>query len=255
MRIFCTNQEKGLFLFKYQSQKMQASLILIPVPLGETPIEQVLPDYNRGQILSIKYFIVENIRSARRFLKKTDASINIDDLTFYELNKHTNLEQIETYLQPIANGYSVGVISEAGCPAIADPGADIVAIAQRKNIKVVPLVGPSSILMSLMGSGFNGQSFAFHGYLPIDAGERLKKIKQLEQRIYNEQQTQLFIETPYRNHKLVEDLIKNCTPSTKLCIAMNITCEDEYIKTLSIKEWAKRLPDMNKKPCIFLLYK
>lgn len=234
---------------------MQASLILIPVPLGETPIEQVLPHYNEEQILTIKYFIVENIRSARRFLKKTNSSINIDDLTFYELNKHTNLEQIETYLQPIANGNSVGVISEAGCPAIADPGADIVAIAQRKNIKVVPLVGPSSILMSLMASGFNGQSFAFHGYLPIDAGERLKTIKQLEQRIYSEHQTQLFIETPYRNLKLVEDLIKNCTPSTKLCIAMNITCEDEYIKTLSIKEWAKRLPDMNKKPCIFLLYK
>lgn len=234
---------------------MQASLILIPVPLGDTSIEQVLPTYNREQIISIKYFIVENIRSARRFLKKTDPSINIDDLTFYELNKHTNLEQIESYLQPVSKGSSVGVISEAGCPAIADPGADIVAIAQRKNIKVVPLVGPSSILMSLMASGFNGQSFAFHGYLPIEGGERIKKIKQLEQRIYNEHQTQIFIETPYRNLKLVEDLIKNCTPSTKLCIAMNITCEDEYIKTLSIKEWAKRLPDMNKKPCIFLLYK
>lgn len=234
---------------------MQASLILIPVPLGETAIEKVLPDYNREQILSVKYFIVENIRSARRFLKKTDSSINIDDLTFYELNKHTNLEQIESYLQPIAAGNSVGVISEAGCPAIADPGADIVAIAQRKNIKVVPLVGPSSILMSLMASGFNGQSFAFHGYLPIEGGDRIKTIKQMEQRIYHEHQTQLFIETPYRNLKLVEDLIKNCTPSTKLCIAMNITCDDEYIKTLPVKEWAKRLPDMHKKPCIFLLYK
>lgn len=234
---------------------MQASLILIPVPLGETPIEQVLPHYNREQILPVKYFIVENIRSARRFLKKTDSSINIDELTFYELNKHTNPEQIESYLQPIANGNSVGVISEAGCPAIADPGADIVAIAQRKDIKVIPLVGPSSILMSLMASGFNGQSFAFHGYLPIDGAERAKKIKQLEQRIYNEHQTQIFIETPYRNLKMVEDLVKNCMPSTKLCIAMNITCEDEYIKTLSVKEWVKRLPDMNKKPCIFLLYK
>lgn len=248
-------EKKPYFCLNINFLAMQASLVLIPVPLGETSIEQVLPDYNRKQILPIKYFIVENIRSARRFLKKTDSSINIDELTFYELNKHTNLEQIESYLQPIANGNSVGVISEAGCPAIADPGADIVAIAQRKDVKVIPLVGPSSIVMSLMASGFNGQSFAFQGYLPIDGTERIKKIKQLEQRIYSEHQTQIFIETPYRNLKMVEDLMKNCTPSTKLCIAMNITCEDEYIKTLSIKEWAKRLPDMNKKPCIFLLYK
>lgn len=223
--------------------------------MGETPIEQVLPSYNRQIILTIKHFIVENVRSARRFLKKTEPTIDIDALTFYELNKHTNMEQIESYLQPIANGFNIGVISEAGCPAIADPGADIVAIAQRKKIKVVPLVGPSSILMSLMASGFNGQSFAFHGYLPIEGAERTKKIKQLEQRIYTEQQTQIFIETPYRNTKIVEDLIKNCAPSTKLCIAMNITCDDEYIKTLPIKDWAKRMPDMEKKPCIFLIYK
>lgn len=237
------------------SSNMQASLYLIPVPMGETPIEQVLPSYNRQIILTIKHFIVENVRSARRFLKKTEPSIDIDTLTFYELNKHTNMEQIEGYLQPITSGFSIGVISEAGCPAIADPGADIVAIAQQKKMKVIPLVGPSSILMSLMASGFNGQSFAFHGYLPIDAAERAKKIKQLEQRIYTEQQTQIFIETPYRNTKIVEDLIKNCAPSTKLCIAMNITCDDEYIKTLPIKDWSKKIPDMEKKPCIFLIYK
>ena len=235
--------------------KESPALYLIPVTLGDTPIQKVLPTHNREVILSIEYFIVENIRSARRFLKKTEPSINIDELTFYELNKHTNLSDIERYLEPISNGESVGVISEAGCPAIADPGADIVAIAQRRKIKVVPLVGPSSILMSLMASGFNGQSFAFHGYLPIDGDERVKKLKQLEQRISNEDQTQIFIETPYRNHKLVEDLIKNCTLSTKLCIAMDITCDDEYIKTKPIKEWAKSLPDMNKKPCIFLIYK
>ncbi|NDW10587.1 SAM-dependent methyltransferase [Dysgonomonas sp. 520] len=234
---------------------MQASLYLVPVTLGETAINRVLPSHNREIILEIKHFIVENIRSARRFLKKTEPSISIDDLTFYELNKHTNPEQIERYLLPIADGHSIGVISEAGCPAIADPGADIVAIAQRKKIKVVPLVGPSSILMSLMASGFNGQSFAFHGYLPIDGAERSKKIKQLEQRIYSENQTQIFIETPYRNAKMVEDLIKNCSPSTKLCIAMNITMDDEFIVTLPIKNWSKQLPDMNKKPCIFLLYK
>lgn len=234
---------------------MQASLFLIPVTMGETSIEKVLPSYNREVILQIKYFIVENIRSARRFLKKTEPSINIDELTFYELNKHTQSEQIEAYLSPLLNGHNVGVISEAGCPAIADPGADIVAIAQHKGLRVVPLVGPSSILMSLMASGFNGQSFSFHGYLPIDANERGKSIKNLEQRIYSENQTQIFIETPYRNSKIVEDLIRNCRPSTKLCIAMNITCEDEFIKTLPVKNWAKQMPNMDKKPCIFLIYR
>lgn len=234
---------------------MQASLYLIPVTLGETSIEQVLPTYNKEIILEIKYFIVENIRSARRFLKKVESNINIDELTFYELNKHTKPEDIENYLNPMVNGFHVGIISEAGCPAIADPGSDIVAIAQKKNYKVVPLVGPSSILLSLMASGFNGQGFAFHGYLPIDGAERIRKIKQLENLIHHEHQTQIFIETPYRNQKLVEDIIKHCTPSTKLCIAMNITCENEYIRTLSVKQWAKQLPDMAKQLCIFLLYK
>jgi len=234
---------------------MHASLFLIPVTLGETTIEKVLPPHNKEIILQIKHFIVENIRSARRFLKKTDPSINIDELTFYELNKHTKANEIENFLLPLSNGLHVGVISEAGCPAIADPGADIVAIAQQKKYKVVPLVGPSSILMSLMASGFNGQSFAFHGYLPIDGNERIKAIKQLEQRIYTEHQTQIFIETPYRNTKLVDDIIRNCRPSTKLCIAMNITCEDEFIKTLPVKNWAKHMPEMDKKPCIFLIYK
>lgn len=233
----------------------KGSLYLIPVTLGETAIEKVLPAYNRDVINGIKHFIVENIRTARRFLKKTEPAIDIDSLTFYELNKHTDRNQIDTYLKPLDVGVNVGVISEAGCPAIADPGADIVAIAQSGNYDVVPLVGPSSILLSLMASGFNGQSFAFHGYLPIEASERVRKIKQLEQRIYNEHQTQLFIETPYRNLKLVEDIIRNCNPNTKMCIAMNITCDNEFIKTHSVKEWKNKLPDMNKKPCIFLLYK
>ena len=215
---------------------MQTALYLIPVTLGETPIETVLPAHNREIILGIKHFIVENIRTARRFLKKTDSSINIDSLTFYELNKHTSPADVSGYLQPIANGESVGVISEAGCPAIADPGADVVALAQQKKYKVVPLVGPSSIIMSVMGSGFNGQSFAFHGYLPIDSSERIKRLKQLEGRIYSENQTQLFIETPYRNNKMFEDIIKNCRPQTKLCIASNITCEDESIITLSVAD-------------------
>lgn len=234
---------------------MKPAIYLIPVTLGDTEIEKVLPISNSEIIVQIKYFIVENIRSARRFLKKVNSEINIDSLTFFELNKHTKLEQIEEYLEPIGQGYSIGIISEAGCPAIADPGSDIVAIAQRKEYKVVPLVGPSSILLSLMASGFNGQSFSFVGYLPVDTTERSKRLKTLEQRVYNESQTQIFIETPYRNTKLVEDIIKTCSPSLKLCIAMNITCEDEYIKTLALKDWKKRLPNMDKKTCIFLLYK
>ena len=198
---------------------------------------------------------VEDVRSARRFLKKVDRGIDIDALTFYPLNKHTSPEDISGYLKPLLAGQSMGVISEAGCPAVADPGADVVAIAQRKNLKVVPLVGPSSIIMSVMGSGFNGQSFAFHGYLPIEPGERAKRIKVLEQRVYAEDQTQLFIETPYRNNKMAEDILKNCRPQTKLCIAANITCEGEYIKTKTIKEWQGKLPDLSKIPCIFLIYK
>ena len=232
-----------------------SALYLIPVTLGDVEHRRVLPEYNRDVILSIRHFIVENVRTARRFLKKTEPSIVIDDLVFSELNKHTSPEEVTGYLAPLAKGESVGVISEAGCPAVADPGADVVAIAQRKGYKVVPLVGPSSILMSVMGSGFNGQSFAFHGYLPIDASQRTNAIKKLEGRIYSENQTQLFIETPYRNNKLAEELIRTCRPSTKLCIASNITCEDEYIHTRPVKEWAGKVPDLSKKPTIFLIYK
>lgn len=233
---------------------MQPSLFLIPVTLGETEISKVLPTYNREVILSIKHFIVENIRTARRFLKQTDSSINIDELTFYVLNKHTSKEELSGFFQPISQGYSVGIISEAGCPAIADPGADVVAIAQQKEIKVVPLVGPSSILLALMASGFNGQSFAFHGYLPIESDQRIKTLKMLEQRVYAEKQTQLFIETPYRNSKLVEDILKTCKSSTRLCIAADITCDSEYIKTKSIGEWKRQVPDLSKRPCIFAIY-
>lgn len=234
---------------------MDVALYLIPVTLGDTTIERVLPAYNKAVILGIRHFIVEDIRSARRFLKKVDSSIDIDALTFYPLNKHTPMEAVASYLQPLQKGEPMGVISEAGCPAVADPGADVVAIAQQKGLKVVPLVGPSSILLSVMGSGFNGQSFAFNGYLPIEPPERAKKLKLLEQRVYTEHQTQLFIETPYRNNKMLEDILHNCRPQTKLCIAANVTCEDEYICTRTIKEWKGKLPDLNKIPCIFLLYK
>ena len=234
---------------------MEAAIYLLPVTLGDTAIDRVLPAYNREIILGIRHFIVEDVRSARRFLKRVDPSIQIDGLTFYPLNKHTSPDAIAGYLQPLEAGEAMGVISEAGCPAVADPGADVVAIAQRKGLKVVPLVGPSSILLSVMGSGFNGQSFAFHGYLPIEQGERVRRLKELEQRVYAEYQTQLFIETPYRNNKLLEELLRTCRPQTKLCIAANLTCEGEYIRTKTIREWKGHLPDLSKIPCIFLLYK
>jgi 16S rRNA (cytidine1402-2'-O)-methyltransferase len=233
---------------------MDIALYLLPVTLGDTPLDSVLPPYNKGIILTIKHFIVEDVRSARRFLKKVDKDIDIDSLTFYPLNKHSSPEDISGYLQPLIEGNSIGVISEAGCPGIADPGTDIVACAQRRNLKVIPLVGPSSIILSLMASGFNGQSFVFHGYLPIEATERSKKLKALEQRMHIENQTQLFIETPYRNNKMVEDILAHCHPQTRLCIAANITCEGEYIKTLAVKDWRGKVPDLSKIPCIFLLY-
>lgn len=234
---------------------METALYLIPVTLGDTEIDRVLPSYNAEVIMSIKHFIVENVRTARRFLKKVNKDIDIDSLTFVELNKHTSPESISTYLEPLVKGCSMGVISEAGCPAIADPGADVVAIAQRKGLRVIPLIGPSSIILSLMASGFNGQSFAFHGYLPIDKSERAKKIKTLEQHIYSDNQTQIFIETPYRNNKMMEDLLTFCRPQTKLCIAADITCEGEFIKTRTLKDWKGKMPDLSKVPCIFLIYK
>ena len=234
---------------------METALYLLPVTLGDTPLGNVLPQYNSEIIAGIRHFIVEDVRSARRFLRKVDSSFDIDGSTFYELNKHTSPEVVAGYLKPLQGGKPMGVISEAGCPAVADPGADVVAIAQRKGLKVVPLVGPSSIILSVMASGFNGQSFAFNGYLPIKADERAKKLRQLEQRIYNEEQTQLFIETPYRNGKMLEDILANCRPQTKLCIAANLTCADEYVQTRTVKEWRGRVPDLSKIPCIFLLFK
>lgn len=234
---------------------MDAALFLLPVTLGATPLDRVLPQHNIEIIKEIRHFIVEDVRSARRFLRQADAQFDIDGSTFFELNKHTSPNDIAGYLAPLVQGKPMGVISEAGCPAVADPGADVVAIAQRKGLKVVPLVGPSSIILSVMASGFNGQSFAFHGYLPIKPDERARKLKQLEQRVYSEDQTQLFIETPYRNGKMIEDIIKNCRPQTKLCIAANLTCDDEFVRTRTVKDWRGKAPDLSKIPCIFLLYK
>lgn len=234
---------------------METALYLLPVTLGETPLESVLPRRNFEVIAGIRHFIVENVRTARRFLRQVDSQFDIDGSQFFELNKHTSPQDISGFLAPLYEGKPMGVISEAGCPAVADPGADVVAIAQRKGFKVVPLVGPSSIILSVMASGFNGQSFTFHGYLPIKPDERARKLRQLEQRIYNDNETQLFIETPYRNDKMIEDILKNCRQQTKLCIAANLTCDDEYVRTLTVREWRGKIPEISKKPCIFLLYK
>jgi len=230
-------------------------LYLIPTTLGESALDTILPAQNAEIVSSLKYFIVENIRTARRFLKKVNHEINIDDLTFFELNQHTSPDEISTFLKPMSEGNDMGVISEAGCPAVADPGADVVAIAQQRNYAVKPLVGPSSILLSLMASGFNGQSFAFLGYLPISQLDRVKALKKMESRIYSENQTQIFIETPYRNMKMLEDILSTCQLTTKLCIAADITLETEFIHTKTIKEWKTLKPDLNKRPCIFLIYK
>lgn len=234
---------------------LEAALYLIPVPLSEGELSAVIPARNIEIVKEIKHFIVENVRSARRFLKKCDRDIDIDTLTFYELNRHTKAEDISGYLAPLAQGLPMGVISEAGCPAIADPGADVVAIAQRRSLKVVPLVGPSSILMSVMGSGFNGQSFAFLGYLPIDASARAKKFKDMEFNIRVNDQTQVFIETPYRNNKLIAEMARTLPKHLKLCVASDITGAQESIVTRGVAEWGKAKYDYDKIPTIFLLYK
>lgn len=230
------------------------ALYLLPVPLSSGKLTDVLPDFNIELVSSIKYFIVENVRSARRFLKLCNRSINIDELTFFELNGHTASDTIPSMLDPIMHGYSIGVISEAGCPAVADPGADVVAIAQKRGYMVVPLVGPSSILMSLMGSGFNGQSFAFNGYLPIDKDKRTAFFKLMQQRIVKEKQTQIFIETPYRNNKLIAELVNSLPGNFLLCIASDITGENQSIKTLTCSEWKRVQYNYDKIPTIFLLF-
>ncbi len=232
---------------------MTGKLYLLPITLGEQEASSVIPTKVIDKILSIRYFVVENIRTTRRYLRKLDAQFPIDDIQFFELNKHTKESEIGLFLAPCKKGNNIGVISEAGVPGVADPGSEVVAIAHQNNIQVVPLVGPSSILLAMMASGLNGQNFAFNGYVPIKGDERIKKIKQLEKRAFAENQAQVFIETPYRNNALINDFISACSPDTKLCIAANITIENEFIKTLTIKEWEKQKPDLNKIPAIFIL--
>ena len=232
----------------------KGKLYLIPTPIGDRPVWDVLPASNRTVIDSIDYFIVEDIRSARRFLSKAGISRPIDSLRFAELNEHTAPAEVSALFAPLLTGTDAGVLSEAGLPGVADPGADAVALAHIHGIEVVPLVGPSSILLALMASGLNGQSFAFNGYLPVKPPERTRAIRFFERRALSEGQSQLFIEAPYRNVKLMEQLVQTLGDQTRLTVAVDLTAPDERIETHTAGEWRRRqLPEMNRRPAIFII--
>lgn len=235
---------------------LKPALYLIPVNISDAPLCDTLPAGNTEIISGIKHFIVENVRTARRFLKKCNRDIDISQLTFSELNNHTDPNDISLMLDPLRNGEPVGVMSEAGCPAVADPGSQVVEIAQREGLRVIPLVGPSSILMSLMASGFNGQGFCFNGYLPIDNADKARQIRRMEEEARTRHITQIFIETPYRNNRLIEFLASSLRPDTLLCVASLITDpEHENIVTRTAAQWRTAHYDYNKRPTIFLIHR
>lgn len=229
------------------------TLYLIPTTLGETEPLEVLPLTIKRTVEEIDHYIVENEKSARRFIKKITPRKSQSQLELYLLNKYTEPEVLPQYLQPCLQGQDVGVLSEAGCPGVADPGAVIVRLAHEKGIQVVPLVGPSSIILALMASGLNGQNFAFNGYLPIEAQERKKLLKSLEKKSRDLGQTQLFMETPYRNDKLFAELIRTLRPDTLLCIAVDLTLKSEWIRTKTISQWNGKTPDLHKRPAIYAI--
>lgn len=231
----------------------KGKIYMLPTPIGDTPVWDVLPQYNRTVIDRLEYFIVENTRSARRFLSRAGIQRPIDSLRFAELNEHSTPEQVAELLTPVLAGTDAGVISEAGLPGIADPGADLAALAHLHGVEVVPLVGPSSILLALMASGLNGQSFAFNGYLPVKQPERSRAIRHFEKRAQTERQSQIFIETPYRNLKLFEDFLKECNGNTLLTVAADILQPDQLIRTAQIRDWKAKTPDIHKRPAIFIL--
>lgn len=233
----------------------KGKVILIPCTLGDISPLEVLPLANIEHINSCDVFIVESLRSARRFLKKAGLQKEIDDLQFFEINKRTKSGDIPSFLSAASEGKNIGVLSEAGCPGVADPGAEVVKWAHRKDLEVIPLVGPSSILLALMASGMNGQNFSFVGYLPKEKNQRIKKIKQLEQLSRTTAQTQIFIETPYRNNHLFEDLVANCNQETSIAIACDLTLPSQHIRCLKAKQWKGKKPNFHKRPCIFLLHK
>ena len=233
---------------------VRGKLYLIPSSLSNSPTSNVFPDFNEEIVQSLNEFIVEELKTARRFLRRTGYSKSFDEVTFHLLNEHTDVTHIQTYLDSVNKGKDIGLLSEAGSPCIADPGSEIVRIAHSLNIQVVPLVGPSSILLALIASGFNGQNFVFNGYLPRDKRERVNKIKELERNAVRFNQTQIFMETPYRNKQMFDSLVNTCSSTTSLCIACNLTSEEEYISTKTIRDWKKEVPDIHKKPAVFLIY-
>ena len=230
------------------------TLYMVPVTLGDDNLSYVIPADVIKLIQSLEYFVVENEKSARRFLGSVKTNKPVRELNFQLLNEHSAEKNLPALIAPLLVGHDVGMLSEAGCPGIADPGATLAALAHRKGIKVAPLVGPSSILLSLMASGFNGQQFTFLGYLPSDKAARINKLKDIEKQSQRLNETQIFIETPYRNQHMLEDILASCGANTKLCIARNVSLETEFVVSKTIAEWEKsELPDLHKQPTVFLL--
>jgi 16S rRNA (cytidine1402-2'-O)-methyltransferase len=231
------------------------TLYLIPTPLGDTPLERVLPEETRRIAAGLATFIVEHPKTARAFLKQVGTALPLQQLTLLELNEHTKPAELDTLLAPLLAGQDVGLISEAGCPAVADPGADLARLAHRHGIRVKPLVGPSSILLALMGSGLVGQRFTFHGYLPAKPEERAKALRELEKRAEKEDAAQAFIETPYRNRAMLESILASCRDDTLLTLACDLSLETEFIATKPVAGWRAEIPALEKRPCVFLIYR
>ncbi len=230
------------------------TLYLIPAPLSDAPLEQVMPAYNQQVVAGLNHFIAEDAKLARRFLKRC-GYVNLQEADIQLLNEHSKSSWLANLMEPLLNGHNVGLMSDAGCPGIADPGADVIALAHSKNIPVVPLVGPSAIVLAIMASGFNGQNFAFNGYIPIDKSARTRRLRELEAVALKQQQAQFFIETPYRNNQLLNDMLGTLLPGTRLCIARDVTAPHQSLKTKTVAEWKKQTPDLHKVPVVFGIYK
>jgi 16S rRNA (cytidine1402-2'-O)-methyltransferase len=231
----------------------KGKLYLIPAPLSDSGLNDYIPVKVRDTVNNLKHFVVEDLRTARRYISKLKIDTPIDELTFSILNEHTDIKTIPSLLDPVFYGYDLGLLSDAGMPCIADPGEELVRIAHSNNITVIPLVGPSSIFLALAASGLSGEKFSFEGYLPAKTSDLIKAVRRLEQQSRQENQSRIFIETPYRSAKIFETILNACAPETFVCIACNITAADEFIQTRQVKEWKKHIPELNKKPCIFIL--
>lgn len=234
---------------------MAGKLYMVPTTLGGEQVNDVIPQSVQQLVSELRYFIVEDIKSARRYLRRVDRNFPIDESMFFELNKRTELKDLSRFMKPAVEGHNIGVISEAGCPGVADPGADVVALAHEMGIRVAPLVGPSSILLALMGSGFSGQEFTFHGYLPKDRKDRIRRLKDFEADTRRTGYTHIFMDTPFRNMNVLDDLLNELSDTTMLCIASNITFPDESVWSMSVEQWREKAYDLAKKPTLFLIGK